>query len=335
MKEQLEKLKQEITDALAQARGKDTLEALRVKYLGRKGALNELFKDLAQMAVEEKKEFGNQINSIKNFLTNELQTRLAAMATDDQMKIETLLPGKIGYIGHYHLLSKVFTEIIEFLQYYGFSVATGPEIEYDWYNFEALNMPKNHPARDMQSCLYTAIKDDLILRSHTSPIQIRVMEKKPPPFKIICPGRCYRYDPFDASHSPVFHQIEAFYVDENVSFGELKWLLGEFVRHIYGPKTRYELRPSYFPFTEPSGELAISCTVCGGEGCAVCGNSGWVEVLGCGMVHPQVLKNVNISPRKYSGYALGMGVERVAIIKYAIDDIRVFFNNDIRFLEQF
>ncbi|UCD20179.1 MAG: phenylalanine--tRNA ligase subunit alpha, partial [candidate division WOR-3 bacterium] len=173
------------------------------------------------------------------------------------------------------------------------------------------------------------------LRSHTSPVQIRTMEKQKPPIKIICPGRCYRYDAFDASHSPVFHQVEALYVDKGVSFGQLKWLLSEFVKYIFGPKTKYQLRPSFFPFTEPSGEMAVSCMVCGGSGCSVCGNSGWLEMLGCGMVHPNVLKNVKISPRDYSGYALGMGVERVAMVKYVIDDIRTFYNNDVRFLEQF
>ncbi|MCK4673333.1 phenylalanine--tRNA ligase subunit alpha, partial [candidate division WOR-3 bacterium] len=247
--------------------------------------------------------------------------------------IDLLLPGKVPHTGHLHPLSKIFNELITFFTNFGFSVATGPEIEYDWYNFEALNMAKDHPARDMFSSFY--IKEDLLLRSHTSPTQIRVMEKQKPPIKIICPGRCYRYDAFDASHAPVFHQIEALYVDEGVSFGELKWLLGELVKFLFGPKTKYELRPSFFPFTEPSGELAISCTICDGDGCAVCGNTGWLELGGCGMVHPQVLKNVKISPRKYSGYALGMGVDRIAMIKYIIDDIRVFFNNDIRFLEQF
>jgi len=335
MKERLEKLKSEIENQLTRATSKDALETLRIKYLGRNGELNELFKEIASFSLEEKKLYGYEINTMKLKLTRELKARLDTFARDEKPGTEMLMPGKTGYLGHYHLLSKTFDEIIEFFQNYGFSVATGPEIEYDWYNFEALNMPKNHPARDMQSCLYTTLKDDLLLRSHTSPIQIRVMEKKQPPVKIVCPGRCYRYDQFDASHSPVFHQIEAFYVDENVSFGELKWLLGEFVRHIYGPKIKYELRPSFFPFTEPSGELAISCAICGGEGCAVCGNSGWVEVLGCGMVHPLVLKNVKISPKKYSGYALGMGVERVAIVKYVIDDIRAFYNNDVRFLEQF
>ena len=333
MQERLNSLDQEIKKTLEKARDTGTLEAIRVKYLGRKGVINRLFKDLAQLPGDEKKELGEAINKLKNDVTNELNQRLERFTHKAKGEFELLLPGKTRRVGHLHPLSKVFDEIVTFFKSYGFNVATGPEIEYDWYNFEALNMAKDHPARDMFSSFF--IKEDLCLRSHTSPVQIRVMEKQKPPVKIICPGRCYRYDAFDASHSPVFHQVEALYVDKGVSFGELKWLLSEFVKYIFGPKTRYQLRPSYFPFTEPSGELAISCMVCGGEGCSGCGNSGWLELLGCGMVHPNVLKNVRISPAKYSGYALGMGVERVAMVKYIIDDIRVFYNNDIRFLEQF
>jgi phenylalanyl-tRNA synthetase alpha chain len=333
MREQLVELRDEIEETLEQARNKDALEAIRIKYLGRKGEINRLFKELNQLSVEERKRLGAEINQLKQRLARELTERLERYTEKREKAYDLLLPGKIPYIGHLHPLTQTLDEIIAFFRSYGFSVATGPEIEYDWYNFEALNMAKDHPARDMFSSFY--ISDELLLRSHTSPVQIRVMEKQKPPIKIICPGRCYRYDAFDASHSPVFHQVEALYVDEAVSFGELKWLLREFVNYIFGPETTYEIRPSFFPFTEPSGELAISCTVCGGVGCSVCGNSGWLELLGCGMVHPQVLKNVRISPKKYSGYALGMGVERVAMVKYVIDDIRVFFNNDIRFLEQF
>jgi phenylalanyl-tRNA synthetase alpha chain len=333
MQERLNSLDREIKKTLEKANDISALEAVRVKYLGRKGAINKLFKDLAQLPSDEKKTLGEAINKLKNDVTSELNQKIEKFTHNTKGEFELLLPGKTPRVGHLHPLSKVFNEIVTFFKSYGFTVETGPEIEYDWYNFEALNMAKDHPARDMFSSFF--IKKDLCLRSHTSPVQIRVMEKQKPPVKIICPGRCYRYDAFDASHSPVFHQVEALYVDKGVSFGELKWLLSEFVKYIFGPKTRYQLRPSYFPFTEPSGELAISCMVCGGEGCSVCGNSGWLELLGCGMVHPNVLKNVKISPAKYSGYALGMGVERVAMVKYVIDDIRVFFNNDIRFLEQF
>ncbi len=333
MEEQLKILKDEIQSSLEQTKGKDALEAIRIKYLGRKGKINSYFREIAKLPVEQRKIYGNRINIIKQELTQQLNARLSTFKIKSRTDIDLLLPGKVPHTGHLHPLSKIFNELITFFTNFGFSVATGPEIEYDWYNFEALNIPKDHPARDMFSSFY--IKEDLLLRSHTSPTQIRVMEKQKPPIKIICPGRCYRYDAFDASHAPVFHQIEALYVDEGVSFGELKWLLGELVKFLFGPKTKYELRPSFFPFTEPSGELAISCTICDGDGCAVCGNTGWLELGGCGMVHPQVLKNVKISPRKYSGYALGMGVDRIAMIKYIIDDIRVFFNNDIRFLEQF
>ncbi len=333
MEEKLKTMRDEIQTSLSQARTEDSLEAIRIKYLGRKGEINKLFQGIAELQLEQKRVLGDQINSLKQELTDELDSRFATFKQTPKVKFEPLLPGKVANVGHFHPLSKIFNEIIAFFRSYGFAVATGPEIEHDWYNFGALNIPKDHPARDMFSSFY--ITDDLMLRSHTSPAQIRVMEKQKPPVKIICPGRCYRYDPFDASHAPVFHQVEVLYVDEGVSFGELKWILGEFVRFIYGPKIKYELRPSFFPFTEPSGELTISCMMCGGKGCIVCGNSGWLEVGGCGMVHPQVLKNVKISPKKYSGYAIGMGVERVAMIRYVIDDIRTFYNNDFKFLEQF
>lgn len=333
MQEKLNSLEKEIRLSLEQAKDPQGLEELRIKYLGRKGEINRLFKELVQLPPDEKKACGEVINKLKDAVTIELNSRLEQFNKTQEGDFELLLPGKIPPVGHLHPLTKVFDQITTFFKSHGFTVETGPEIEYDWYNFGALNMAKDHPARDMFSSFF--IKDDLLLRSHTSPVQIRTMEKQKPPIKIICPGRCYRYDAFDASHSPVFHQVEALYVDKGVSFGELKWILSEFVKYTFGQKTKYQIRPSFFPFTEPSGELAVSCMVCGGKGCSVCGSSGWLEVLGCGMVHPNVLKNVKISPKKYSGYALGMGVERVAMIKYVIDDIRVFYNNDIRFLEQF
>lgn len=333
MENRLKNLQQEIETSLNRAKNREALEALRIKYLGRKGEINRLLKGIAQLSIEEKKSYGKRINTIKHELTQDLNIRIERFKTQEKTGYELLLPGRRPHCGRIHPLSRMLDEIITFFTNYGFTVATGPEIEYDWYNFEALNMAKDHPARDMFSNFY--LNGNMLLRSHTSPVQIRVMEKQKPPVKIICPGKVYRYDAFDASHSPVFLQVEGLYVDKGVSFGELKWILSEFVKYIFGPKTKYELRPSFFPFTEPSGELVISCTVCGGEGCQVCGNSGWLECLGCGMVHPQVLKNVNISPKKYSGYAFGMGVERIAMVKYVIDDIRVFFNNDMRFLEQF
>lgn len=333
MEKKLSEVKTAIENELNNINDTKTLESFRIRFLGRKGVLNELIKELVSLPIEDRKRFGEEINLLKNKLTEVLNQKQNQFSNVQTPKFDLLLPGRVGYVGHRHPLSLIQDEIESFFENLGFVVASGPEIEYDWYNFEALNIPKDHPARDNFSSLY--ISDELLLRSHTSPVQIRVMEKIKPPIKIICPGRCYRFDPFDPSHSPVFHQVEVLYVDKGVSFGELKWLLGEFVKHIFGPKTKYELRPSFFPFTEPSGELTISCSVCHGEGCLVCGNTGWLELLGCGMVHPQVLKNVKISPKEYSGYALGMGVERVAIIKYLIDDIRVFYNNDMRFLEQF
>ncbi len=333
MENRLKTLQHEIQTLLNRAKDRDALEALRIKYLGRKGEINKLLKGIAQLSIEEKKLYGKRINTLKQELAQDLNMRIEQFRTQEKRGFELQLPGRMPHVGRVHPLSRILDEIITFFTNYGFTVATGPEIEYDWYNFEALNMAKDHPARDMFSNFY--LKRNMLLRSHTSPVQIRVMEQQKPPVKIICPGRCYRHDAFDASHSPVFHQVEGLYVDKGICFGELKWILSEFVRYIFGPETKYELRPSFFPFTEPSGELAIGCTVCGGEGCQVCGNSGWLECLGCGMVHPQVLKNVKISPKIYSGYAFGMGVERIAMVKYVIDDIRVFFNNDMRFLEQF
>ncbi len=333
MDKKLTDIRSTIDKELSNINDLKALDAFRIRYLGRKGILNELIKELVKLPVEDRRRIGNEINLLKSRLNEILNTRQTELSQTAIPGVDPLLPGRMAYVGHRHPLSLILDEIESFFENLGFVVASGPEIEYDWYNFEALNIPKDHPARDNFSSLY--ISDELLLRSHTSPVQIRVMEKTKPPIKIICPGRCYRFDPFDPSHSPVFHQVEVLYVDKGVSFGELKWLLSEFVKHIFGPKTKYELRPSFFPFTEPSGELAISCSVCQGEGCPVCGNTGWLEMLGCGMVHPQVLKNVKISPKEYSGYALGMGIERVAMIKYLIDDIRVFYNNDIRFLEQF
>jgi phenylalanyl-tRNA synthetase alpha chain len=333
IRDRLRTLKNEIADSLARVGDRASLESVRIKYLGRKGEINKLFKEIGRLPLEERRDMGNEINNLKQELRHALDSRAENFVAAPVADFDPLLPGRMPAPGRLHPISQTFNEMISFFTGLGFGVETGPEIEYDWYNFGALNIPKDHPARDMFSSFY--ITDDRLLRSHTSPVQIRVMEKNRPPIKIICPGRCYRRDAFDASHSPVFHQVEVLYVDEGVSFGELKWILSEFVKYIFGPKTRYELRPSFFPFTEPSGELAISCTVCGGEGCVVCGNSGWLELGGCGMVHPQVLKNVKISPRQYSGYAFGFGVERIALVKYVIDDIRTFYNNDVRFLEQF
>jgi phenylalanyl-tRNA synthetase alpha chain len=332
MEQVFEELKAEIEQSLTNAVDTNALEQIRIKYLGRKGKINSLFKEIAGLPTDERRSYGQLINAIKSDLEQKLNQRTRS-TTSKEDRFDLLLPGRRPFAGYTHPLTKIFNEIVAFFTNYGFSVATGPEIEYDWYNFEALNMAQDHPARDMFSSFF--LNNDMLLRSHTSPVQIRVMEKQKPPVKIICPGRCYRRDPFDASHSPVFHQVEALYIDKGVSFGELKWILSEFVKFMFGPKILYELRPSFFPFTEPSGELAISCAVCEGKGCSVCAHSGWLELLGCGMVHPNVLKNVKISPKVYSGYALGMGVERVAMIKYVIDDIRTFFTNDIRFLEQF
>ncbi|MEO0073002.1 MAG: phenylalanine--tRNA ligase subunit alpha [candidate division WOR-3 bacterium] len=334
----IEKTLRDFESELASANSPEELENVRIKYLGRKGLINTWIKGLASLPLEERKVQGQALNTLKDRITEQLEAKKAellqkAQLQKSQRRIDLLLPGRRVWLGYAHPISKVLDEIIEILVAMGFEEKLGPEIETEWYNYQALNFPEDHPARDQIACFYLTEKN--LLRSHTSPIQIRVMEKEKPPIRIIAPGRVFRPDPFDASHSPVFYQVEGLYVDEHVTFCELKGTLEQFCYKIFGDNVRVRFTPSYFPFTEPSAEIGISCVICEGKGCKTCKNTGWLEILGAGMVHPNVLENVGYDSKRYSGFAFGLGVERIAMIKYRIDDIRLFYENDIRFLEQF
>ncbi|RMG74735.1 MAG: phenylalanine--tRNA ligase subunit alpha [Nitrospirae bacterium] len=325
----------------------NSLRQFRAKYLGKKGAVTELLKGLSALPKEERPEAGKRINELKGYIESELKS-LEAELTKKQAERELLkdqlditLPGRFVPPGSYHPVSQVLQEIIDIFVTMGFSVEEGPEVELDYYNFEALNIPKEHPARDMQDTFYvkTETRDELIisdvvLRTHTSPVQIRGMEKRTPPFRFIAPGKVYRCDS-DVSHTPMFHQVEGLMVGEDVTFSDLKGVLEIFVHELFGPETPVRFRPSYFPFTEPSAEVDIGCILCGGKGCRVCKGTGWLEVLGSGMVHPKVFEAVGYDTERYKGFAFGMGVERLTMLKYGIDDIRLFFENDLRFLRQF
>jgi phenylalanyl-tRNA synthetase alpha chain len=323
---------------VAAARSTDELEALRVKYLGRQGLLTQLLRSIPSLPPDRRPELGRQANAAKAQIEARLAERLAELRRADRrrelaaQRLDLTLPGRRPPRGTVHPLTQVQDEIIEIFLGLGFAVAEGPEVESDFYNFEALNIPKDHPARDMQDTFY--LSDDVLLRTHTSPVQIRTMEAQRPPVRIICPGKVYRRDA-DITHSPMFHQVEGLAVDRDISMGDLKGTLELFAREMFGPRTRIRFRPSFFPFTEPSAEVDVLCFLCGGEGCRVCKQSGWLEILGSGMVHPRVLGTVGYDPEEVTGWAFGMGVERIAMLKYGIDDIRLFFENDLRFLSQF
>ena len=339
MKEKLEQIKADVEGILKNAADLDTLENIRIKYLGKKGELTSVLKGMGKLSKEERPKIGALANEVRAKLEAELdekKTALAAKLEEAKLKAEVIdvtMPGKKQAEGKLHPLTKVLNEIKDIFIGMGFQIADGPEVEYDYYNFEALNIPKNHPARDTQDTFY--IEDNIVLRTQTSGMQVRVMEKTKPPIRIIAPGRVYRSDTVDATHSPVFHQIEGLVVDKNVTMADLKGTLEMFTKSLYGEDTRVRFRPHHFPFTEPSAEMDVSCFVCGGKGCSVCKGEGWIEVLGCGMVHPKVLANCNIDPEEYSGFAFGIGLERIAMGKYDIDDLRLFFENDLRFLKQF
>lgn len=340
MKEQLLKMAHEAEAECRAAASQEELESIRVKYLGKKGILTQVLRGMGKLSAEERPVIGKLANEIKEQLETRLAERsreLKEQARKLQLEKETLdisLPGFRFARGRKHPLTMVLEEIKHIFVSMGFSVAEGPEIELDYYNFEALNIPKNHPARDMQDSFY--ISEEVLLRTHTSPVQVRVFEQMVPkvPVKIIAPGKVYRRDD-DATHSPMFHQVEGLLVDEHVTFSDLKGTLLAFARQMFGPDREIRLRPSYFPFTEPSAEVDISCIMCNGAGCRVCSNTGWLEILGSGMVHPRVLEMSGYNPEKVSGFAFGMGVERIAMLKYGIDDLRLFFENDLRFLHQF
>ncbi len=341
MKEKLNSIRQ---SALEQINQRDTdnakLEEIRVKYLGKKGELTAVLRGMGQLAPEERPVIGQTANEVREDIEKaiaEKKQSLAAAALELKLKDEKLdvtVPGKKSKIGHIHPLTLVQRELEDVFIGMGFSIAEGPEVEYDYYNFQALNIPENHPARDTQDTFYIT-DDKILLRSQTSSVQARVMEKQKPPIRIISPGRVYRSDAMDATHSPLFHQMEGLAVDEGITMGDLKGMLETFAKTEFGEDTKIRFRPHHFPFTEPSAEVDISCFMCGGKGCRLCKGEGWIEILGAGMVHPNVLSMCGIDPEKYSGFAFGMGLERIAMLKYHIDDIRMFYENDVRFIEQF
>ncbi|MGB9887266.1 MAG: phenylalanine--tRNA ligase subunit alpha [Moorellales bacterium] len=340
MQDELLRLKEEAERDLGRATDLEAVEAWRVKYLGKKGLLTRVLRGMAELSPEERPQVGRLANELRGWLEEELETRRRALRAQEREEeiaaeaVDVTLPGIPIPRGRCHPLTQVLEEITSIFVQMGFSVAEGPEVELDYYNFEALNIPRDHPARDMQDSFY--VTDEILLRTHTSPVQIRVMEKTRPrlPVRIIAPGKVYRRDD-DATHSPMFHQVEGLLVDRGISFAHLKGTLQAFIEQMFGRERRVRFRPSYFPFTEPSAEVDISCVVCGGAGCRVCGQSGWLEILGSGMVHPRVLAMAGYDPTEVSGFAFGMGVERVAMLKYGIDDLRLFYGNDLRFLSQF
>jgi len=315
----------------------EEVEELRIKYISKKGIINKLFADFKNVPADQKKEVGKAINELKNLATEKINNLRSSLEVKDSGKtgMDLTMPGDPIKIGTRHPLALVKNKIINIFNRLGYIVAEGPEIEDDWHVFSALNFPVEHPARDMQDTFFIEKNPDVLLRTHTSSVQIRVMEKTEPPIRAIFPGRVFRNEAISARSHCIFHQIEGLYVDENVSFADLKQTLLYFAKELFGEKTRIRLRPSYFPFTEPSAEMDVSCSICGGKGCNVCKYTGWLEILGCGMVDPNVLKDCNIDPDKYTGFAFGMGIERIAMLLYGIKDIRHFFENDIRFLKQF
>ncbi|MDA3906493.1 MAG: phenylalanine--tRNA ligase subunit alpha [Bacteroidales bacterium] len=315
----------------------DDLEVFRVKYIGKKGIIPALFADFKSVAAEDRKEMGILLNNLKNAVLSkidEAKELLENLVQHLESGIDLTLPVNRD-LGSRHPLSLVRNQIIEIFSRIGFTVEEGPEIEDDWHNFTALNFPEEHPARDMQDTFFIEKSPDIALRTHTSSVQVRVMENNKPPVRSIFPGRVFRNEAISARAHCIFHQVEGLYIDENVSFADLKQTLMYFAKEMFGENTGIRLRPSYFPFTEPSAEMDISCHICGGEGCNICKYSGWVEILGCGMVDPNVLENAGIDSEKYTGFAFGMGIERVTMLKYQIKDLRLFFENDIRFLKQF
>lgn len=339
MKEQLEKIKKEAIDEISKAVDSLKLDEARVKYLGKKGLLTGILRGMGALSPEERPLIGKLANDIREEIEKALDSALRDIKQKEKeirLSSETIditMPGMANEIGGLHPITKVLDEIKEIFFGMGFSIAEGPEIELDYYNFEALNIPKGHPARDEQDTFY--VSDSVVLRTQTSPVQIRTMEKSKPPIRVIVPGRVYRSDAVDATHSPTFHQIEGLVVDKGITMANLYGTLDTFAKRLFGEKTRTKFRPHHFPFTEPSAEMDISCYVCEGKGCRVCKGSGWIEILGSGMVHPDVLRNGGIDPDVYSGFAFGMGLERIVMKKYEIDDIRLFYENDIRFLKQF
>lgn len=334
--QQIEQYKQEVT--AYNAANADEVEAFRIKYLGTKGLVKAVMGEMKNVPNENKKEFGLILNEFKQFVEARYDALKEAHSSDDTITkndIDWSLPGDEFAVGTRHPLTMVRNQIVSIFKRLGFAVAEGPEIEDDWHNFGAMNLPEDHPARDMQDTFYINQNPAWLLRTHTSSVQARVMEKQKPPIRVICPGRVYRNETISARAHCFFHQVEGLCIDEHVSFADLKQTLYFFVQEMFGKDVKVRFRPSYFPFTEPSAEMDISCLICGGSGCSVCKHTGWVEILGSGMVHPKVLENFNIDPNKYTGFAFGMGVERICQLKYRVNDLRLYSQNDVRFLRQF
>ena len=339
MKSALEAIRARALERLQNAEDLTALEEARVQLLGKKGELTAILKTMGQLSPEERPVMGQMANEVRAAIEEKLAARGAALKAamaEQKLKMETIdvtLPGKPVREGHRHPLNLVLDEIKEIFLGMGFDVVSGPEVELDYYNFEALNLPPDHPARDTQDTFY--ITDKVLLRTQTSPVQIRTMEQRKPPIRIIAPGRVYRSDAVDATHSPIFHQIEGLVVDKGITFADLKGTLAEFAKELFGPETKTKFRPHHFPFTEPSAEVDVQCFACHGKGCRICKGEGWIEILGCGMVHPKVLAGCGLDPEKYSGFAFGIGLERIVMRRFAVDDMRLFYENDTRFLEQF
>ena len=338
MKAELEHLQQETLSTLSQASSEKEISELRIRVLGKKGTLTQLLKKLGTLPENERREVGKVANQVKQAVERGIEESLLLIQEKERRKvfdrerIDVTLPGRRLTLGKKHPITQTLDTIIDIFSRLGFEVVEGPEVELDYYNFEALNIPKGHPAREMQATFFVA--DEVVLRTHTSPNQVRTMEKKRPPVRMICPGAVYRCDS-DPTHSPMFHQVEGLLVDRGVTLADLKGVLTVFVHQMFGKNTRLRFRPSFFPFTEPSAEIDIECVMCGGAGCGVCSNTGWLEILGSGMVDPAVYRFVNYDPEEVTGFAFGMGIERIAMLKFGINDIRLFFTNDLRFLRQF
>lgn len=335
----LDRLKALEASALSQIKNASdvqSIESLRIQYLGRKGELTAILRDMGSLSSEERPKIGKLANELKSRVEKAFDESLARLAGDASGKkaksIDYTLPGRRGYTGRVHPVTRVYRQIVDIFLGMGFDLAEGPEVELDYYNFEALNMPRHHPARDMQDTFY--IDDEMLLRTHTSPVQVRTMESRRPPIKIVAPGKAYRPD-YDVTHSPMFHQVEGLMVGSDISMADLKGVLSVFVHAMFGSETDLRFRPSFFPFTEPSAEVDIRCVICKGKGCRVCSQTGWLEILGSGMVDPAVFSMVGYDPEQFTGFAFGMGIERITMLKYGIDDIRLFFENDLRFLNQF
>jgi len=334
----VESLERSIRNDISSVASLDDLEAVRIRYLGRRGQVTALLKNIKQASAEERPRLGAESNRLKQLCESMLEARRSELGADEpnrlyEAPVDGTLPASDGVVGHRHVLMRTFAEMRDILRGMGYRLASGPQVELDYYNFQALNFPEEHPSRDLQDTFY--ISDDVLLRTHTSPVQVRYMESHKPPLKILCPGRVFRNEAIDQSHAAEFHQIEGLYVDTDVSMADLRNDIVILVQQLFGPDTEIRFKPHFFPFTEPSVDVDMTCHVCRGKGCTVCGNTGWIEIMGAGMVHPNVFRAVGYDPDRYSGFAFGIGVDRVAMIRHGITDIRLFLSGDLRFLNQF